>query len=414
LSPYTGERLKAEADALQAEGWAWIEASYDLPWRTVGDCDLLEGDGPGLPDGIKAEGQALVNEWNTLKQEDEDQEDEDQQGERQESPRQREIRTRLAEIDAMAVSVEWSADQKARSGGWVFVDQQGRLSRRLGYIWPTPEPKDEDGEPEDHDGEDESPEFEDVDADDAPASSAPPKVEADGLSFPLIEDLSAHYTAALQAEIAERPDVAYLVLLHRIVQDTISWSGRQLALDVRAHSHDMEHKGATVKDSPAASALRARLDSWKERLPDDSAALWQYLVSASDYDRADILAVCVATCLQAVIGKGARGSERSYDEARFANGRHLASVVGLDMSRWWRPTAATYLGAVSKDLIIEALADAGQIKPGEKLASTKKADLVALAEDRLVPTTWLPALLRTEAPSEPAIAAGVPMDLAAE
>jgi ParB family chromosome partitioning protein len=66
------------------------------------------------------------------------------------------------------------------------------------------------------------------------------------------------------------------------------------------------------------------------------------------------------------------------------------------MAKWWRPTAATYLGSVSKDMILDALAEAGQVKPGEKLGAAKKADLVALAEDRLASTTWLPAFLRVE------------------
>lgn len=170
---------------------------------------------------------------------------------------------------------------------------------------------------------------------------------------------------------------------------------RQVALDIRAHQHRMEYKGATVKGSPAAAALDGRLESWSERLPDDPVALWQYLESAPDYDRADILADCVASCLQGVIGRNARASERGYDEDRYANARSLAALVGLDMAKWWRPTGGNYLGAVSKDLVIEALTEAGQVKPGERLASAKKAELVALAEDRLGPTTWLPAFLRT-------------------
>lgn len=380
------EKLQAVADDLRAGGWAWIEVVDEINYQTLQGHLRLTGDGPGLTDEEAGEMEVLEEEAQHLDPEDD-------------AARLQEVGPRLNELAQLALAREWSDAQREIAGGWLSLRDDGEVFARLGYVKPEPvaEPEDQD------DGEGGG------DADELPAprstaapASKPAEVQAPGLSFVLIEDLSAHFTAALQAEVAERPDVAYLILLHRLVLDTVCWTSRQVSLDIRAHRRDMGHKGATVKASPAAAALDARLEALKERLPDDSAALWQYLESASDHDRADILAVCVASCLEGVIGRNARYSERGYDEERFANARHLASVVGLDMTTWWRPTAANYLGAVSKDLVIEALTEAGQVKTGERLAGSKKAELVALAEERLGPTTWLPALLRTEQ-SAPAV-----------
>lgn len=380
------DKLRAEADALLAEGWSWVEIVDSITWEMTKDCQRLVGEGPGLSEDETAEAASLEAEAESLDSE-------------EDAERCRAIEKRLAEIGRLSLAREWTAEQRAAAGGWIALGYDAEVEFRLGYVKPETTAE-ADGEDPADDGEG-APES---DADGlvtrrslaAPAESATQvENEVQGLSFPLVEDLSAHFTAALQAEIAERPDIAYLILLHRIVIDTISWTGRQVAVDIRAHKQGMEHRGATVKGSPAAASLDARLGSWSERLPDDPAALWQYLESASDYDRADILAVCVASCLQAVIGRNARASERTYDEQRYANARDLAALVGLDMAKWWRPTATGYLGAVSKDLVIEALTEAGQVKPGERLASAKKAELVVLAEERLGPTTWLPAFLRT-------------------
>ncbi|MGL4963040.1 MAG: ParB/RepB/Spo0J family partition protein [Inquilinus sp.] len=388
------EKLQAEANALRAEGWAWVEIVDSITWEMTKVCQRLVGGGPGLSEEETAEAEALEAEAERLDPE-------------EDAERCRSIQVRLAEIGRLSLAREWTAEQRAAAGGWIAIGYDAEIEFRMGYVKPEPAAEPDGEEPAD-DGEDASEGGTDGQVTRlslaVPAKSTPQvENEAQGLSFPLIEDLSAHFTAALQAEIAERPDLAYLILLHRIVMDTISWTSRQVALDIRAHQHRMEHKGATVKGSPAAAALDARLESWSERLPDDPAALWQYLESASDYDRADILAVCVASCLHAVIGRNARASERGYDEDRYANARNLAALVGLDMAKWWRPTGGNYLGAVSKDLVIEALTEAGQVKPGERLASAKKAELVALAEDRLGPTTWLPAFLRTGSQADSAL-----------
>jgi ParB family chromosome partitioning protein len=120
-------------------------------------------------------------------------------------------------------------------------------------------------------------------------------------------------------------------------------------------------------------------------------------VAADDAARAEILAVCVASSVTAVQKATDRGDALRDSRRRLDSARHIAGIVGLDMAKWWRPTAATYLGSVSKDTILDALAAAGQVKPGGKLGAAKKADLAALAEERLGPTTWLPAFLRTGA-----------------
>lgn len=129
------DKLMIEADALRADGWSWVEPVYELTWQTIDDCDRLEGDGPGLPVDITAEIEALGIERDGLDPAD-----------KLQGARLIEIEARLAEIDVMALSAEWSPEQKTKAGGWVAIDQDGSLRKELGFVWPTPEAEDDGGE----------------------------------------------------------------------------------------------------------------------------------------------------------------------------------------------------------------------------------------------------------------------------
>ena len=68
------------------------------------------------------------------------------------------------------------------------------------------------------------------------------------------------------------------------------------------------------------------------------------------------------------------------------------------MAQWWQPTAGNYLGRVSKQRILEAVAEGVSHEAAENLSKLKKDALVAHAEQRLAGTGWLPPLLRAPMP----------------
>lgn len=82
----------------------------------------------------------------------------------------------------------------------------------------------------------------------------------------------------------------------------------------------------------------------------------------------------------------------------------LATALGLDMTQWWQPTAASYLGRISKARILEAVTEACSKEAAENLAKLKKDALAARAEEKLAGTGWLPVVLRPASPDDAAIA----------
>ena len=88
----------------------------------------------------------------------------------------------------------------------------------------------------------------------------------------------------------------------------------------------------------------------------------------------------------------------------------IATLVGLDMTRDWKPTAANYFNRVTKGRILEAVREAKGEDTARLLEGLKKSEMAREAERLMADSGWLPELLRTpgltaEVPSEPAEAA---------
>jgi ParB family transcriptional regulator, chromosome partitioning protein len=75
-------------------------------------------------------------------------------------------------------------------------------------------------------------------------------------------------------------------------------------------------------------------------------------------------------------------------------------ATALDMAHWWEPTAAGYLGRVSKPLILEAVTEGVGAQAAANIANLKKGEMAAKAESLLKGKGWLPELLRTGSAAE--------------
>ena len=65
------------------------------------------------------------------------------------------------------------------------------------------------------------------------------------------------------------------------------------------------------------------------------------------------------------------------------------------MTAHWTPTVRTYLGRVTKALILDAVREAVSGEAADRIASMKKQPMAEAAEQLLAGTGWLPPLMRT-------------------
>jgi ParB family chromosome partitioning protein len=203
------------------------------------------------------------------------------------------------------------------------------------------------------------------------------------ISEKLARRLSAHRTAALQAEVARHPHVALVAVVHRLAQRIVLEGHHGSPLHISADPQDrLEQHAPDVAEAPAAVGMRKVREAWGQRLPEDSEALFAELLAMPQSELLSLLAVCVGFTVSAI-------TSREGDRPAAL----LAQAVGLDMGQWWTPTAAGYFEHVSKAKALEAVQ---VFAPGEvhRLAKLKKAQIAAEAERLAAGSGWLPAMFR--------------------
>jgi ParB family chromosome partitioning protein len=145
-----------------------------------------------------------------------------------------------------------------------------------------------------------------------------------------------------------------------------------------------------MKANPALGEMETALKAAQKGMPKNEDKLWDWLLDQDQKRLLEVLALCVASTVDAVEKK--RGS---FDgDPSPENADQLAVALKLDMTDYWQPTATNYFDRVSSAQIIAAVTDAcGKAEAG-KLAGLKKGDLAKAAERLLKGKSWLPAILR--------------------
>jgi len=211
---------------------------------------------------------------------------------------------------------------------------------------------------------------------------------APAVSDRLAQRLSAHRTAALQIELARHPHAALAALVHGMVQNILHDSrySCELPLAVRVTVQDrMADIAPDWPESPAAVALRQLKQQWREKLPEDSVALFTALLAMEQNELVKLLAVCTAATVDVV----------THRATAQPPGAELAHAIELDMAAWWTPTADSYFQHINKTAILQAV---GEFAPEHvnRLVKLKKADIAHEAERLTTGTGWMPATFRSE------------------
>jgi ParB family chromosome partitioning protein len=408
LDRLVGEKLKAEAASIAAEGWKWIEAAVGFPYGH--DEGLREIDGE--PVDISPEDQAAINalraEFDRL---------EADYAEADEYPE--EVDARLGEIEAALEALEarpmlYQPADMARAGVFISLDSEGDLAIARGYVRPEDDVAGEDradGESHDDDrdadggavitvggqGDDD----EDDDHDDDHVKPLPDR---------LVTELTAHRTLALHDAMANDPHATLTALLHRLCLEAFMSQGSDGCVQASVRRVSFPVQTPDLNECAAAQAIDARHEAWKGEMPSGEDGLWDWLAGLDDASRAALLAHCVSSGVNALFDRGDRhgaGPASSGIQRRLREADRLARAVRLDMvEAGWRPTAANYLGRVTKARILEAVREARGEAAAQLIDHLKKDEMAHEAERLLDGTGWLPEPLRTagDASATPEIA----------
>lgn len=218
----------------------------------------------------------------------------------------------------------------------------------------------------------------------AAADEATVEREPRAHSAALTRRLTAYRTVALQAALAKQPSTAVVALVHALVLRTFYAPGARggSSLQVNLEPPELERDAADLVKTRAHVAMREQYERLRESLP-AAETLFDWLLGQSEEARNELMAYCVARCLNGVQADDRRSP---FDE--------VAKAANLDMRDWWVATADGYFGGLPKSRILDAVGETAPPETVRALALLKKADLAKSAEEKLAGTGWLPAIFR--------------------
>lgn len=421
------EKLEANAAAIKAEGWKWVEAMVDLPYGYDEVCGYIEGtlEPPTEADEariaeLRTEADALEAEWVG----------------REDVPPEVEARTHAIDVEIGRLSQGrriFDPEEQARAGVFIGIEEDGTLYVDRGNVLPEDEVVEQVDETGDGDADTASSGAGDppviresqsgeaaVTAPTAPVASTDDEDEDVIKPLPdrLVAELTASRTVALQDAFAQNPSVAFAAVLHAMVLATFNHMRTESCVELSLNRVYFPFQASGLRESAPVKAMAERHAAWKERLPSNDKDMWDAIQQLDGADQAALFAHCAAGAVNALwepVPKHGGGRVSAHGvERRIEHANVLARAVGFDMvATGWRPTVENYLGRVTKPRILEAVAEGTDPQKAGLIDHLKKGDMAREAERLLAESGWLPEPLRLPVIEEPLALDNVPEALPA-
>ena len=411
LERLVGEKLKAEAEVIAAEGWKWIEVAVNFPYgHTLGLRELI-GATVDLSDDEHATREALRDEYDQLEAEYAEADDLPDAVDQ----RLAEIARTLGALDSRPMAFD--PDQRQRAGTFISIDSDGTLLIERGFVRPDDELRaepeggmvdDVSGYSAPEDGKDSAshPTVISIGGDFRPPEDDEDEGDAiKPLPERLIIELTAYRTLALRDAVANNPRIAMTALLHKLVLDCFATRSSGSVVEATVREIHLPVQSADLSDSFPAQNIDARHAGWRSDIPmgQGDEVLWDWLCGLDEASRQALLAHCVSFGVNALYERpnpysGMGVSQHGLDR-RLREANRLSLTTQLDLvEAGWKPTVTNYLGRVTKSRILEAVHEGAGAQAVELIGHLKKGDMAREAERLLDGSGWLPEPLRLDNP----------------
>ena len=147
------------------------------------------------------------------------------------------------------------------------------------------------------------------------------------------------------------------------------------SVSARSAHHELANTDPDIKDCAAWTTVQEQIEIATKDVPEDGEAVLPWLLMQSQADLIELLGILPCATIYPR-RSSAHGSETKHLD-------RLSSIVGLDMSKWWQPTAQSYLAHLSKDRIAAIVTEKVGAEQAQPLLAMKKAQAAASAEELL-------------------------------
>jgi ParB family chromosome partitioning protein len=342
LNDLAAARLDAARQQMEAEGWGWVLASLERDREVIHSCERIYPQPGEVPQELAEQRQQIQAELDAIAEEADASEGESDYLYERLSQRQEAAEARLAEIDALAV---YDPDHVAIAGCYVSIGHDGSLSIDRGLVRKADRKLLAKGG-------------------DAPAQK--PK----GMPETLRRDLETYRLQAAQAALAGHPAIALDLLVFNAARYELDHRPVYDGPDVHFTRH-YGTPGIREEQTAAADALKAIEAflpmAWADK--ETEAEQFQAFRELPLADKLRLLAYCVATTLRPQLSNAKADS--AYEQA--------LSLTDASVAAYWRPTAANYLGRITREQLLAL----GREVLGEQWAQARAKEKKGALVDQL-------------------------------
>ncbi|MGI2036345.1 ParB/RepB/Spo0J family partition protein [Rhizobium panacihumi] len=372
LDKLVAEKLEAEAEAVKAEGWKWVEIHMQQP-NNYYSMDRIYAKTVELSEDDKAKLAELEAQRDELA------------AQIEAGPEDEAAEDRFSDLELQIDNLQnrekvFTDEDRSYSGVMVLIDYHGKLSVTRGMV-----------KAEDVKKKAQAASGEPIDSDDDEGEE---KAATLSHSATLIEDLTAQKTAVLRLEMANNSDMALVAVVHALLLSTI-YRGRammgkaQSVLQISLTHERLEGSMKRPDENKALEGWESLKENFGHSLPGDSDDLWEYLMERSRDQLLNLMAFAAAHSVNAV--------ELKYSGDRkqaFANADQLGQALNVKMGDYFTPTVDTYFSHLNRQSIGAAVAEVCGADFAAGVSSMKKADAADYAFKSVKGTGWLPPHIR--------------------
>ncbi len=311
LEALAKDRLAATAQQVQEEGWGWAEV---VPRSAAAELHRFQRVRAVRGKPSRAQARRIANMRSAQDQLRQRLDDEEAPlSEEEAQALQEEIEGIEVSLEAIELALQvYAPGARERAGAIVTLDREGGIVVHRGLLREADARALRALERKGHGG---------CDGTGDAGEGAP--VKQGGLSERMVLRLSAHRTAALQAEVARHPRVALAALAHRLAREAIFEGHGSSPVQVTARPQDrLAQHAPDIEESAALMGLRQLRQAWAERLPRDDEAMFAELLAMPQDEVLNLLASCVGLCVSALTSRAGEGRQPAAQ---------LARAVELDM-----------------------------------------------------------------------------------
>ncbi len=344
LNRLVADKLSAEAHAVRAEGWAWVEIAGDFDRSMLAEFKRSRPVRRELTEDEQAQSTALAEEYDALADS-----GEADDGDETVLARLGEIEDALAAIEEAQIS--WPAETLAVAGAVVTLAYDGSVDVERGLIRRGDEPE--------------------------RAADDPGLVQKQpGISAALVESLTAEKSSIVTLAMADNIPVALASVIHALTLQTF-------------YRFESERTCLQIVVRQVADRDDDAYRKWTARLPEAAEDVWSWCLSQPQDTLLALLAYVAGLTVDTV--------QRKSDAAgckRLVHGDMLTRALEIDMAKSFVPTVDNYFSRISSAQIVAALCEAKGVPAAPSWSKMKKAELAALAAREIAGTGWLPEAMR--------------------